>query len=134
MRFVVPVRNVPAAANPKYFHCGRGVSWYNLLSEQCTGLNAITVPGTLRGSLVLLAVVLERQTDLQPTQIMADTGAHALLARRPPGRLWRSQRTRATAREPRPHHAAFGRCAAPGWIAQARLGAGDEHRAYLAGR
>ncbi|MBU2808928.1 Tn3 family transposase [Acidithiobacillus ferrooxidans F221] len=42
-----------------------------------TGLNAITVPGTLRDSLVLLAVVLEQQTELQPTQIMTDTGAYS---------------------------------------------------------
>lgn len=46
-----------------------------LLSE--TGLNAITVPGTLRGSLVLLSVVLEQQTELHPTHIMTDTGAYS---------------------------------------------------------
>lgn len=73
MRFVVPVRTVHAGANPKYFGIGRGVTWYNLLSDQYSGLNCITVPGTLRDSLVLLAVVLEQQTDLQPTQIMTDT-------------------------------------------------------------
>ena len=68
MRFVVPVRTVHAGPNPKYFGFGRGVTWYNLLSDQFTGLNGITVPGTLRDSLVLLAVVLEQQTELQPTQ------------------------------------------------------------------
>jgi TnpA family transposase len=77
MRFVVPVRTIHAGPNPKYFNRGRGVTWYNLLSDQCTGLNAITVPGTLRDSLVLLAVVLEQQTELQPTQIMTDTGAYS---------------------------------------------------------
>ena len=77
MRFVVPVRTVHAGSNPKYFNRGRGVTWYNLLSDQGTGLNAITVPGTLRDSLVLLAVVLEQQTELQPTQIMTDTGAYS---------------------------------------------------------
>ena len=77
MRFVVPVRTVHAAPNPKYFGMGRGVTWYNLLSDQRTGLNAITVPGTLRDSLVLLAVVLEQQTELQPTRIMTDTGAYS---------------------------------------------------------
>jgi len=49
----------------------------NLLSDQFTGLNAIPVPGTLRDSLVLLAVVLEQQTELKPMQIMADTGAYS---------------------------------------------------------
>lgn len=77
MRFIVPVRTVHAAPNPKYFGFGRGVTWYNLLSDQCSGLNAITVPGTLRDSLILLAVVLEQQTELQPTKIMTDTGAYS---------------------------------------------------------
>ena len=48
-----------------------------LLSDQFTGLNAIPTPGTLRDSLVLLAVVLEQQTELKPTQIMTDTGAYS---------------------------------------------------------
>jgi len=77
MRFIVPVRTVHASPNPKYFGYGRGITWYNLLSDQCSGLNAITVPGTLRDSLILLAVVLEQQTELQPTKIMTDTGAHS---------------------------------------------------------
>jgi len=38
---------------------------------------SITVTGTLRDSLILLAVVLEQQTDLQPTEIMTDTGAYS---------------------------------------------------------
>jgi TnpA family transposase len=77
LRFVVPVRTVHAGANPKYFGYGRGVTWYNLMSDQCTGLNAITVPGTLRDSLSLLAVVLEQETELHPTQIITDTGAYS---------------------------------------------------------
>ena len=77
IRFVVPVRTVHAGPNPKYFGVGRGVTWYNLISDQFSGLNAITVPGTLRDSLILLAVVLEQQTDLQPMQIMTDTGAYS---------------------------------------------------------
>jgi TnpA family transposase len=77
MRFVVPVRTVHAGPNPKYFGPGRGVTWYNLISDPFSGLNAIPVPGTLRDSLVLLAVVLEQQTELQPTQIMTDTGAYS---------------------------------------------------------
>jgi TnpA family transposase len=77
LRFVVPVRTVHAGPNPKYFGIGRGVTWYNLMSNQFTGLHGITVAGTLRDSLVLLAVVLEQQTELQPTQIMTDTGAYS---------------------------------------------------------
>jgi TnpA family transposase len=74
---VVPVRSVHSGPNPQYFGVGRGVTWYNLISNQFAGLNDITVPGTLRDSLILLAVVLEQQTDLQPTQIMTDTGAYS---------------------------------------------------------
>jgi TnpA family transposase len=77
MRFVVPVATVHAGPNPKYFGMGRGVTYYNLGSNQFTGLNAIIVPGTLRDSMVLLALVLEQQTELQPTQILTDTGAYS---------------------------------------------------------
>jgi hypothetical protein len=76
MRFVVPVRTVHASPTPKYFGRHRGVTYYNLMSDQGTGLNAMIVPGTLRDSLVLLSVLLEQQTELQPTQIMTDTGAY----------------------------------------------------------
>jgi TnpA family transposase len=77
LRFVVPVRTVHAGPNPKYFGFGRGVTYYNLTSNQFTGLNGIVVPGTLRDSLVLLALLLEQPTELHPTQIMTDTGAYS---------------------------------------------------------
>lgn len=76
LRFVVPVRTLHAGPNPKYFGYERGVTYYNLVSDQFTGLNAIVVPGTLRDSLFLLSVVLEQQTELNPTEIMTDTGAY----------------------------------------------------------
>jgi Tn3 transposase DDE domain-containing protein len=76
IRFVVPVRTLHAGPNPKYFGFERGVTYYNLLSNQFTGLNAIVVPGTLRDSLFLLSVVLEQQTELQPVEIMTNTGAY----------------------------------------------------------
>lgn len=76
LRFVVPVRTLHAGPNPKYFGYERGVTYYNLVSDQFTGLNTIVVPGTLRDGLSLLAVVLEQQTELQPIEIMTDTGAY----------------------------------------------------------
>lgn len=76
LRFVVPVRTLHAGPNPKYFGFERGVTYYNLVSDQFTGLNAIVVPGTLRDSLYLLAVVLEQQTELTPMEVMTDTGAY----------------------------------------------------------
>jgi TnpA family transposase len=47
------------------------------LTMPFTGLNAIVVPGPLRDSLLLLALVLEQQTALTPTQIMTDAGAYS---------------------------------------------------------
>ena len=47
------------------------------MSGQFAGLHAITVPGTLRDSLVLLSAVLEQETELQPSRIMTDTGAYS---------------------------------------------------------
>jgi hypothetical protein len=76
LRFVVPVRTIHSGPNLRYYGQERGVTFYNLVSDQFTGLNGITVPGTLRDSLTLLSVVLEQQTELQPTEIMSDTGAY----------------------------------------------------------
>jgi TnpA family transposase len=56
LRFVVPVRTIHAGPNPKYFGYELGVTYYNLVSDQYTGLNTIIVPGTLRDSLRLLAI------------------------------------------------------------------------------
>jgi len=74
LRFVVPAR-IHSGPNPRYYDQERGVTFYNLVSDQFTGPKGITVPGTLRDSLTLLSVVLEQQTELQPTEIMSDTGA-----------------------------------------------------------
>jgi len=76
LRFVVPVRTLNAGPNPKYFGYENGVTYYNLMSNQFTGLNGVVIPGTLRDSLFILAVVLEQQTELHPTEIMTDTGAY----------------------------------------------------------
>ena len=76
LRFVVPVRTIHSGPNPRYFGYERGVTWYNLASDQFPGLNAVTVPGTLRDSLNLLAVVLEQETELQPIEIMTDTAGY----------------------------------------------------------
>lgn len=77
MRFVVPERTVHAGPNPKSFGFGKAVTWYNLMSNQFWGPHGIPVPGTLRDTLVLLAVVPEQQTEMRPTEIMTDTGAYS---------------------------------------------------------
>ncbi len=76
LRFVVPVRTIHSGPNPRYFGQERGVTYYNLTSDQFTGLGGIVVPGTLRDSLTLLSVLLEQETALQPTEVMTDTGAY----------------------------------------------------------
>ena len=77
VRFVAPSSAIHAGPNPKYFGAGRGITYYNLVSDQFTGLNAVVVPGTLRDSLLILGLLLEQETDLEPTEIMTDTAAYA---------------------------------------------------------
>ena len=72
-----PQQPIHAGPNPRYFGIGRGITYYNLVSDQFTGLNAIVVPGTLEDSLVILGLLLEQETDLEPAEIMTDTGAYA---------------------------------------------------------
>ena len=45
VRFVVRGEPIHAGYNPKYFGRRRGVTWYNLVSDQSTGLGGISVPG-----------------------------------------------------------------------------------------
>lgn len=74
MRFVTPIRTIHAGRNPEYFpRGGQGITWYNLLSDQFSGLHGIVIPGTLRDSIYLLELLLEQQTGLRPTEIMTDT-------------------------------------------------------------
>jgi TnpA family transposase len=76
MRFEAPADAIHAGPNPKYY-LERGVTWYNMLSDQFSGLNATVVPGTLRDSLVILALLLEQETELEPMEIMTDTAAYS---------------------------------------------------------
>ena len=76
MRFVVPVRTISAGPSPKYFNRERGITYYNMTSDQGTGLNWLIESGTIRDSLFLLAVVLGQQTHLEPTEIMTDAGSY----------------------------------------------------------
>ena len=77
IRFVAPAGAIHAGPNPKYFGAGRGITYYNLVSDQFTGLNAVVVPGTLRDSLLILGLLLDQETDLEPAEIMTDTAAYS---------------------------------------------------------
>lgn len=77
LRFQAPKSAIHAGPNPKYFGRGRGVTWYNMISDQYSGLGAKVVPGTLRDSLAILALLLDQETELDPSQIMTDTTAYS---------------------------------------------------------
>lgn len=73
MRFVTPVKTVNFGPNRKYFGSGRGITWYNFVSDQYSGFHGIVVPGTLRDSIFVLEGLLKQQTGLNPVEIMTDT-------------------------------------------------------------
>jgi TnpA family transposase len=73
MRFVTPVKTVNSGPNRKYFGSGRGITWYNFVSDQYSGFHGIVVPGTLRDSIFVLEGLLEQQTGLNPVETMTDT-------------------------------------------------------------
>jgi TnpA family transposase len=77
LRFVVSVRTLNAGPNPKYFGSGRGITYYNFVSDQLTGFHGIVVPGTLRDSMFLLGGLLEQETVLEPQEIMTDTAGYS---------------------------------------------------------
>lgn len=77
LRFVVPVRTVNAGPNPRYFGVGSGVTYINYTSDQFTGFHQIVVPGTLRDSLFILDGLLEKETSLQPAELMTDTAGYS---------------------------------------------------------
>jgi TnpA family transposase len=60
-----------------YFGVGRGVTYYNFISDQFTGFHGIVIPGTLRDSIYILDGLLEHQTSLKPTQIISDTAGYS---------------------------------------------------------
>ncbi len=66
LRFVVPVKTINARPNSRYFGTERGITYYNFTSDQFSGFYGITVPGTLRDSLLILAGLLEQKTHLDP--------------------------------------------------------------------
>ena len=63
LRFRVPVRTINAGSNPKYFGLGAGVTYFNMTSDQFSGLHYLVIPGTLKDGPYLLAVLLEQETN-----------------------------------------------------------------------
>jgi len=77
VRFIVRGEPIHAGYNPKYFGRKRGVTWYNLISDQTTGLGGVVVPGTLRDSMVILGLLLEQETHFDPGEVITDTAAYS---------------------------------------------------------
>ncbi|MBV9601005.1 MAG: Tn3 family transposase [Chloroflexi bacterium] len=73
----MPVRSVHAAANPKYFGRGKGVTYINYTSAGSIGFFGFVVPGTLRDSMVILDGLLEQQTSLRPTTLVTDSASYS---------------------------------------------------------
>jgi len=76
LRFVVPVRSLHSDAAPLYFGTRRGATYYNFVSNQFSGFYGLVAPGAVRDAPYILAGLLEQQTSLRPTVMIADTGAY----------------------------------------------------------
>ncbi len=77
LRFVVPVRTVNAAPNPKYFGHGRGLTWFNAVNDQVAGIGAVVVPGTVRDSLYVLDTMLNLDGGPKPEMVASDTASYS---------------------------------------------------------
>ena len=60
LRFVVPVKSLWAAPNPRYFGHRRGGTWLNVVNDQVMGIGGLVVPGTVRDLLYILDAILNR--------------------------------------------------------------------------
>ncbi|MGP5220776.1 MULTISPECIES: Tn3 family transposase [Micrococcaceae] len=77
LRFVVPVRTINAAPNPKYFGRGRGLTWFNAVNDQVSGIGAVVVPGTARDSLYVLDTMLNLDGGPKPEMVASDTASYS---------------------------------------------------------
>jgi TnpA family transposase len=75
-RFVVPIRTLNAAPNPKYFGVRRGVTLFSFTSDQYTTFYHVVIPGAVREALYILDGLLEQQTALKPIEVMTDTASY----------------------------------------------------------
>lgn len=74
---MVPVRTLDAGPNPRYFGQGRGVTWLNAINDQVAGIGAVVVTGTIRDSLHVLDVIMNRDGGPRPAVIATDTASYS---------------------------------------------------------
>ena len=77
LRFVVPVKSLWAAPNPRYFGHRRGATWLNVVNDQVMGIGGLIVPGTLRDSLFILDAILNRDGGPRPEVVITDTASYS---------------------------------------------------------
>ena len=78
LRFVVPVKSLWAAPNPRYFGLRhRGATWLNVVNDQVMGIGGLVVPGTLRDSLFILDAIHNRDGGPKPQVIITDTASYS---------------------------------------------------------
>jgi hypothetical protein len=76
LRFVVPIRTLNAAPNPKYFGRVHGATFFNFANDQFAGQSGVVVPGTPKDAPYLLAGLLEQWSGPPPTEIITDSGSY----------------------------------------------------------
>ena len=77
LRFVVPVKSLWPAPNPRYFGHRRGATWLNVVNDQVMGIGGLVVPGTVRDSLYILDAILNRDGGPRPEVVITDTASYS---------------------------------------------------------
>ncbi|MFJ9181379.1 Tn3 family transposase [Streptomyces sp. NPDC102360] len=77
LRFVVPVRSISTAPNPKYFGFKRGITWLNAVNDQVFGIGQMVVPGTPRDSLHILDALLNLDGGVKPEMVATDNASYS---------------------------------------------------------
>ena len=77
LRFVVPVKSLWAAPNPRYFGHRSGATWLNVVNDQVMGIGGLVVPGTVRDSLYVLDAILNRDGGPRPEVVITDTASYS---------------------------------------------------------
>jgi len=77
LRFVVPVKSLWSAPNPRYFGHRRGATWLNVVNDQVMGIGGLIVPGTVRDSLFILDAILNRDGGPRPEVVITDTASYS---------------------------------------------------------
>ena len=72
-----PFAHWDAGPNPRYFGHRRGVTWLNAINDQVAGIGATVVTGTMRDSLHVLDVILNRDGGPQPEMVVTDTASYS---------------------------------------------------------